>query len=157
VQFAYEQLSVASMRFKARAMNAYLRASHLAHLPRQIAWNALKRGVEATAVKSAYSSQQCSVCSYTHRDNRPDQKTFFCQVCGYQAHADTNAAVNIARRVGDEPLRACNDRTAIKALLMRRHEQWKKRNGNTEAPAVKRKKPRVASRHGREEVILPIA
>ena len=28
VQFAYEQLSVASMRFKARAQNAYVRASH---------------------------------------------------------------------------------------------------------------------------------
>lgn len=37
VQFAYEQLSVASMRFKARAQNARLRASHLAHIPAQIA------------------------------------------------------------------------------------------------------------------------
>ncbi len=33
-QFAYEQLSVASMRFKARSMNAYMRASNLAHIPR---------------------------------------------------------------------------------------------------------------------------
>ena len=44
VQFAYEQLSVASMKFKARAMNAYLRASNLAHIPQQIKWNAEKRG-----------------------------------------------------------------------------------------------------------------
>ena len=43
VQFAYEQLSVASMRFKARSMNAYLKASHLAHIPQQIVWNAEKR------------------------------------------------------------------------------------------------------------------
>jgi hypothetical protein len=43
-QFAYEQLSVASMRHKARAMNAYMRASHLGHIPDQIAWNATKRG-----------------------------------------------------------------------------------------------------------------
>ncbi|MBV9706139.1 MAG: transposase, partial [Chloroflexi bacterium] len=40
VQFAYEQLSVATMKFKAKAMNAYLRASQLAHIPQQIAWNA---------------------------------------------------------------------------------------------------------------------
>ena len=52
VQFAYEQLSVASMRFKARAQNAYLRASNLAHIPQQIAWNSQKRGVLATPVKS---------------------------------------------------------------------------------------------------------
>ena len=38
-QFAYEQLSVATMKFKARAQNAYLYASNLAHIPEQIAWN----------------------------------------------------------------------------------------------------------------------
>ena len=55
VQFAYEQLSVASMRFKARAQNAYLRASHLGHIPQQILWNSQKRGVKATPISSAYS------------------------------------------------------------------------------------------------------
>ena len=146
VQFAYERLSVASMRFKAASMNAYLRASNLAHLPKQIAWNAHKRGVTATPVNSAYSSQECSRCHYTHRHNRPDQKTFFCQFCGYQAHADTNAAVNISRRVGDRQLRACQDRKAIKALLMKRHEQWKKRKGQEDITLLKRKKPPVSAR-----------
>jgi len=88
VQFAYEQLSVASMRFKAKAMNAYLRASNLAHIPQQIKWNAEKRGGMATPVIPAYSSQECSVCHYTDRKNRPDQRTFRCQVCGLTAHAD---------------------------------------------------------------------
>jgi transposase len=124
-QFAYEELSVASMRFKARSMNAYLRASNLARIPQQIAWNALKRGVQATTVKSAYSSQECSVCHYTHRKNRPDQQTFCCQACGYTTHADINAAHNIQRRRWDKQLRACKDRAAIKALLMKRHEAWK--------------------------------
>jgi len=125
VQFAYEQLSVASMRFKARAQNAYLRASNLAHIPRQIHWNSQKRGVLATPVSSAYSSQECSVCHYTDRKNRPDQRTFRCQVCGFEAHADHNAAINLSRRVGDTQLRACRDRIAIKAVLMQRHEAWK--------------------------------
>lgn len=145
-QFAYEQLSVASMRFKARAMNAYLRASNLAHLPKQIAWNAKKRGVQATPVMSAYSSQECSVCHYTHRQNRPNQGTFSCGACGYEAHADTNASVNISRRVGDRQLRACKDRKAIKALLMKRHEQWKERNRKEDIPPVKGRKQRVSSR-----------
>jgi transposase len=71
-QIAYEHLSVATMKHKARAMNAYIRASNLAHIPKQIAWNAAKRGVQATRVKSAYSSQECTVCHYPDRANRPD-------------------------------------------------------------------------------------
>ncbi len=128
-QFAYEQLSISTMRFKARAMNAYMRASNLAHIPKQIAWNSAKRGRQATSVKSAYSSQECSVCHYTDRKNRPDQQTFCCQVCGQQTHADVNAARNLQARVGDEELRACKDRHAIKAVLMQRHTVWREHHG----------------------------
>ncbi len=124
-QFAYEQLSVASMRFKACAQNAYLRASQLGQIPRQIEWNAQKRGVQATLVKSAYSSQQCHVCWYVDRANRPNQQTFCCTVCGHTTHADRNASENIAARLHDEELRACANRAEVKALLLRRHEQWK--------------------------------
>src|SRR6266536_696253 len=104
-QVAYEHLSVASMKFKARAMNAYLRASNLARIPEKIAWEAAKRGVVATEVKSAYSSQECSVCHYPDRANRPDQQTFCCVVCGFSTHADHNAALNLARRLEDAELR----------------------------------------------------
>jgi transposase len=128
-QFAYEHLSVATMKYKARAMNAYLYASNLAHIPKQIAWNAAKRGVAAIRVRSAYSSQECSVCYYTHRKNRPNQQTFCCRVCGFSTHADLNAAINIERRLGDAELQACKDKAAIKALLMQRHREWKQQNG----------------------------
>ncbi len=128
-QFAYEHLSVATMKHRARAMNAYMRASNLAHISEQIAWNAAKRGAVATRVKSAYSSQECNACHYTDRANRPDQQTFCCQVCGYQAHADLNAALNIEHRWGDDELRACMGRKAVKALLMQRHQAWKTQNG----------------------------
>jgi hypothetical protein len=124
-QVAYERLSVASMRFHARAQNAYLRASQLAHIPDQIKWNAPKRGVQATRVKSAYSSQECPMCHYVDRKNRPNQQTFCCRVCGHTAHADKKAAQTIASRSGDLELRACQNRQEVKALLMRRHEQWK--------------------------------
>ena len=128
-QFAYEQLSVASMRFKARAQNAYLRASQLAHIPDQIHWNATKHGVLATRVKSAYSSQECHGCHYVDRKNRPNQQTFCCRTCGHSAHADINASENIASRLGDLELRACQTRQEVKALLLRRHEQWKQNVG----------------------------
>ncbi len=128
-QLAYEQLSVATMKHKARAMNAYMRASNLAHIPRQIEWNAAKRGVQATRVKSAYSSQQCSVCYYVDKKNRPDQQTFCCRVCGQTAHADVNASHNIAARLHDVELQTCTSRAEVKALLMRRHERWKQHFG----------------------------
>jgi transposase len=149
VQFAYEQLSVASMRFKARAMNAYLRASHLAHIPQQIQWNAEKRGGMATPVISAYSSQECSMCHYTDRKNRPDQRTFRCQVCGFEGHADHNASVNLSRRVGDTALQACHDRDAIKSLLMKRHEAWKTQHGLAVSPKGKSRKRKQAVSPGR--------
>ena len=128
-QVAYEHLSVATMKYKARAMNAYLYASNLAHIPKQITWNAAKRGVAAIRVRSAYSSQECSVCHYVDRANRPNQQTFCCKVCGHRTHADLNAATNIAHRLGDEELRTCKKRKAVKALLMRRHQEWKQQNG----------------------------
>jgi hypothetical protein len=140
IQFAYEQLSVASMRFKANAQNAYLRASHLGQIPAQIQWNSQKRGVVAAPVISAYSSQECSVCHYTDRTNRPDQRTFRCQACGFEAHADHNAAINLSRRVGDIQLRTCRDRTAIKAMLMKRHGAWKQQQGMGNTSPVKQRK-----------------
>jgi transposase len=128
-RIAYEALSVSSMKFKARAMNAYLRASNLARIPEKIAWETAKRGMAATTVKSAYSSQECSVCHYPDRANRPDQQTFCCIVCGYCTHADHNAALNVARRWGDEDLHTCTCKEEVKAVLMRRHEVWKQKNG----------------------------
>lgn len=128
-QFAYEQLNVASMRFKARRMNAYLYASNLAHIPKQLAWGAAKRGIRARTVKSAYSSQECHRCHYAARENRPNQQTFCCGVCGHTQHADLNAAKNLASRLFDQELAACADRQAIKALLEQRHRHWKTVNG----------------------------
>jgi Putative transposase DNA-binding domain/Probable transposase len=123
-QFAYEQLNVAGMRFKVRRMNAYLYASNLAHIPAQLAWGAAKRGIRARTVKSAYSSQECRCCHHAARENRPNQQTFCCVACGHTTHADVNAAENLASRLGDQELAACADRTDIKALLDRRHQDW---------------------------------
>ncbi len=134
-QFAYEQLNVAGMKFKARRMNAYLYASNLAHLPKQLAWGAAKRGIQARTVKSAYSSQECHNCHFAARENRPNQQTFCCVVCGHTTHADENAAENLASRYDDRKLAACTDRTTIKALLAERHQAWQdQRQTNTGWP-----------------------
>ena len=128
-QIAFEQLNVATMRFKARRMNAALYASNPAHIPAQLAWGAAKRGVRATAVKSAYTSQECPRCHYVARSNRPEQQTFCCGVCGWEAHADHNAAVNIAQRLGDQDIRVCRSRQELYALLDARHQRWRQETG----------------------------
>ena len=128
-QIAFEQLNVATMRFKARRMNATLHASNLAHIPKQLAWGAAKRGIKSTAVTSAYTSQECPRCHFVARSNRPEQQTFCCGACGWQAQADENAAVNIARRVRDQEVRACRSRQELRALLDARHQRWRQETG----------------------------
>jgi hypothetical protein len=128
-QIAFERLNVATMRFKARRMNAYLYASNLAHIPKQVAWGAAKRGVRATMVKSAYTSQECQRRHFVDRSNRPEQQTFCCGVCGWEMHADHNAAVNIAARLGDREIEATKTRQELKALLEARHQRWRTETG----------------------------
>jgi IS605 OrfB family transposase len=127
-QIAYEHLSVRTMKFKARAMNAYLYASNLGHIPEQLVWATARDGIKVTRVNPAYSSQECSVCHYVDRKNRPDQQTFCCSVCGHTAHADENAAINLAHRRYDEALHACKDKHEVKLLLLRRHQEWRERH-----------------------------
>ncbi|KPV50087.1 hypothetical protein SE17_29005, partial [Kouleothrix aurantiaca] len=120
-QVAYEDLNVRAMRFKARRANAYLYAANLAHLPRQLAWGASKRGQTARASWAAYSSQECSRCHFVSRANRPEQQTFCCQACGLQLNADENAALNHQARFHDREMQACHSKEAVKALLDARH------------------------------------
>ena len=50
-------------------------------------------------VNPAYTSQTCSECGHTDKENRKTQARFLCVSCGYASNADTNAAMNI-RRLG---------------------------------------------------------
>jgi transposase len=124
----YEDLNVASLRFKARSMNAYLSACNLAHIPEQLAWAAKRKGMAAHTVRAAYSSQECPRCHCVDRANRPTQKPFKCVVCGYEDHADHKAAVTLAGRWGDRELAACRDQKEVKTLLLSRHDVWKKQH-----------------------------
>lgn len=63
-----------------------------------IAYKAARAGVAVIYINPAYTSQECSSCGHTDKKNRPDQATFLCTSCGFAAHADVNAARNIARR-----------------------------------------------------------
>ncbi|GGN46623.1 RNA-guided endonuclease InsQ/TnpB family protein [Deinococcus daejeonensis] len=50
------------------------------------------------AVDPRYTSQACSQCGHTCRENRVSQAKFRCVSCGHTANADHNAALNILGR-----------------------------------------------------------
>ena len=79
-------------------------------------WGALLDRLEDKApgrvekIHPAYTSQRCSACGHVAPGNRESQ-AFRCVACGHQAHADVNAALNIAAghavtARGGEPLGA---------------------------------------------------
>jgi IS605 OrfB family transposase len=60
-----------------------------------IAYKAALAGVRVVYVNPAYTSQTCSACGHCEKANRRTQSKFLCRSCGFSAHADVNAAVNI--------------------------------------------------------------
>lgn len=61
-------------------------------LRRQIEYKAAWSGAQTVAVPAFYTSQTCSQCGHTAAENRPTRDRFYCVQCGYEAHADINAA-----------------------------------------------------------------
>ena len=66
-------------------------------------------------VNPAYTSQRCSECGHTDKENRKTQVRFLCVSCGFVSNADTNAAINI-RRLG---WRSCAGRVLVLAQSRR--------------------------------------
>jgi putative transposase len=62
-----------------------------------VEYKAEEHGIEVEQVDPENTSRRCSHCGFTHLDNR-DGEDFECLNCGYQNHADYNAAKNIGLR-----------------------------------------------------------
>ena len=56
-----------------------------------------RKGGRMVRVDPRNTSRTCFVCGHVGAENRPDQATFRCVLCGYCDHADANAAKNILR------------------------------------------------------------
>jgi IS605 OrfB family transposase len=63
-----------------------------------IAYKAKRLGVAVLFVDPRNTSRTCSTCGFVDKRNRRSQAKFSCLRCGYTAHADTNAARNLATR-----------------------------------------------------------
>lgn len=70
----------------------------LAQLKSFIEYKAEERGCTVVAVDPRHTSQTCSCCGHVARNNRRSRDRFVCRVCGFELHADLNAARNIAAK-----------------------------------------------------------
>ncbi|WP_338883872.1 transposase [Xenorhabdus sp. TH1] len=76
-------------------LNRSIRDQGWHEMRRQLEYKQLWRGGQVVAIPPAYTSQRCACCGHTAKENRQTQSQFVCQVCGYTANADVNAARNI--------------------------------------------------------------
>lgn len=76
--------------------NKFLKGWTFYDLQSKIEYKATEKGIKVQYINPRYTSQRCSKCGFIHFDNRPDQPTFKCQSCGFEANADYNASQNIA-------------------------------------------------------------
>jgi putative transposase len=67
-------------------------------LRRFIEYKAKIAGVAVVAVDPRNTSRTCSHCGHCEKANRLSQSEFRCRSCGYEMHADINAALNIKAR-----------------------------------------------------------
>ncbi|MEZ3118224.1 transposase [Halobaculum sp. MBLA0147] len=66
-------------------------------LTRQLAYKATEAGLPVEAVEPAGTSVTCRQCGASDPAFR-DGVDFECLACGYEVHADVNAAINIAQQ-----------------------------------------------------------
>lgn len=72
-------------------------------------------GVPVVVVDPRNSSRTCAVCYHCEKSNRTTQDQFQCRQCGHAAHADHNAAINLAARAASKPAIKVSQRQPPKA------------------------------------------
>jgi putative transposase len=96
-----ENLSDIRKRAKVKRKTEESRRVHswsFAQLKSFIEYKAEERGCTVVAVDPRHTSQACSRCGHTARNNRRSRGRFVCRKCGFELHADLNAARNIAAK-----------------------------------------------------------
>jgi len=81
-----------------RQQRATLHSWSFYDLGQKIAYKAQLAGVPVVYVDPRNTSRTCPACGCVDKRNRPNQSTFSCIQCGFAAHADYVAAINIGGR-----------------------------------------------------------
>lgn len=96
---ALEDLTGVRSRVRAkRQQRAQLSSWSFSQLRSFVEYKSKRAGVSVFFVDPRNTSRECPECGHISKSNRPSQAVFECVECGYAAHADSTAAVNISRR-----------------------------------------------------------
>lgn len=89
-----EDLKYISRRTKSwsKDLNRKLNTWAFAQLENFLTYKAQSKGILIEHVSAYYTSQKCSECGHTEKQNRLNQPTFKCQKCNFQLNADLNAS-----------------------------------------------------------------
>jgi len=96
-----ENLTNIRQRMRAKRHTPTKRRMHswsFAQLFAFLTYKAEERGLTVARVDPRHTSQRCSACGHTARNNRRSQSRFVCRQCGFELHADLNASRNIAAK-----------------------------------------------------------
>jgi len=104
--FVMERLTYIRRRGMGRKFNRRLGSWSFSKLQYFIEYKAEHLGKSVICINPFHTSQACSRCGYSERDNRKGS-TFKCRRCGFTLHADLNAARNIGVLGRSEYLRLC--------------------------------------------------
>jgi IS605 OrfB family transposase len=94
-----ENLKDIRKRMKAKRRTKTKRRMHswsFAQIKGFIGYKAEGRSCTVVAVDPRHTSQRCSCCGHTARNNRRSQSIFKCRKCGFHLNADLNGARTIA-------------------------------------------------------------
>lgn len=97
-----------SAKHKGKTIRKMINQWSFHELQQFVSYKAIAQGTTVESVPAEYTSQACSNCGHTHKDNR-DRHVFKCLSCGYQLHSDLNASRNIRLRSVVARQELCND------------------------------------------------
>lgn len=92
--FVLEDLAGINHKRRGKRINKWLSSWPFYQLSLFLTYKAEALGKKVAYVDARYTSQKCSRCGHTAKDNRKKSR-FCCKRCGFCAHADHNAAMNI--------------------------------------------------------------
>ena len=97
--------------------NQRLHAWSFSKIGEMITYKASMRGIVVVKVPEAYSSQRCHQCGKVSKANRRQRGEYAC-ACGWQTHADVNAAANLYERFAHvSPLKRSSGRVASPVVV----------------------------------------
>ena len=84
-----------------QGLNRALKDAKIYGFQQKLASYLLRSGIDVEWVNPQYTSQKCFKCGEVHKGNRlHGSEEFRCRNCGYESHADFNAAQNIVSENG---------------------------------------------------------